>query len=75
MFCFVFVCVMCFLVIVGLCAHSLQFSLRSRTPSINGSIYSPYSSRKVCYYLIDCNCFTILFIAYDNNSVGEGYMN
>lgn len=25
----------------------LQFSLRSRTPSLSGSIYSPYSSRKV----------------------------
>lgn len=30
-----------------LCVLFFQFSLRSRTPSLSGSIYSPYSSRKV----------------------------
>lgn len=42
--CYVFVCFY----------NILQFSMRSRTPSLNGSLYSPYNSinRKVCYYFV-----------------------
>lgn len=29
-----------------------QFSLRSRTPSISGSVCDPYTGRRVSYYLL-----------------------
>lgn len=38
-----------------------QFSLRSRTPSLSGSIYSPYSSRKVSSLIFFVWLFIYLF--------------
>lgn len=55
--------------------YDLQFSMRTRTPSVNGSIYSPYSSnRKVGWFILcvilvddvdylcsgDCNCVVVV---------------
>lgn len=45
-------------VVVVFVLFIFQFSLRSRTPSLNGSIYSPYSSRKVSIVL---NFYLVLF--------------
>lgn len=35
-----------------------QFSMRSRTPSLNGSVYSPYTSRKVS------NCVIVVVVVF-----------
>lgn len=50
----------------NLCVFALynkcfQFSLRSRTPSLNGSVYSPYTSRKVSCRVNVLSFFGICF--------------
>lgn len=57
--CFVFIVVLCF-VLFCVVLRPLQFSLRSRTPSMNGSIYSPYSSRKVGFFFV-VNYFALFY--------------
>lgn len=46
-----------------------QFLMRSNTPSINGSVYSPYTNRKVSRCIFICCYFLFRFVLFSFSSI------